>query len=75
MQHEQTHHLFNEAHTLYFQDKHSTLIHKQRLNYQRPKRAVTGQQTSDNFYRPMLLCHKNQCINEESTNTVKQNNF
>jgi len=30
-----------------------------------------GQQTSDNFHRPMLYCRKNHCINEESINTVK----
>jgi len=28
MQHKQTFHLFDEAHTLCFQEKHSTLIHK-----------------------------------------------
>jgi hypothetical protein len=34
--------------------------------------AVTeGQQTSSNFHRPMLQRHKNNCINEESTNTAK----
>ena len=35
--------------------------------------AVTeGQQTSDNFHRPMLHRHKkNHCINKESINTVK----
>jgi len=84
MQHKQTYHLFDEVHTPYFQEKHSTLIHKQRLNrvilyyitniyinYQRPKCAVTeGQQTSDNVHRPMLHRHKNHCINEESINTV-----
>jgi len=38
--------------------------------------AVTeGQQTSINFHTPMLHRHKNHCIIEESTNTVKYNNF
>jgi len=32
MQLKQTYHLFDEVHTPYFQEKHSTLIHKQRLN-------------------------------------------
>jgi len=64
----QTYYLFDEVLTPYCQQKHSTLIHKQRLstvtlcsitstyiNYQRPKRADTvGQQTFDNFHRPVL---------------------
>ena len=72
MQHKQTYRLFDEVHTPYFQEKHSTLMNKQSLNtvilyyirsiyinYQRPKRAVTeGQQTSDNFHRPTLHRHK-----------------
>jgi hypothetical protein len=34
--------------------------------------AVTeGKQTSNNFHRPTLHCHKKKCISEESTNTVK----
>ena len=32
MQHKQTYHLFDEVNTPYFQEKHCTLIHKQRLN-------------------------------------------
>jgi hypothetical protein len=32
MQHKQTHHLFDEVHTAYFQEKHSTLIYKQCFN-------------------------------------------
>jgi len=32
MQHKQTYHLFDEVHILQFQEKHSTLTHKQRLN-------------------------------------------
>jgi hypothetical protein len=32
MQHTQTYHLHDEVHTPYFQQKHSILIHKQRLN-------------------------------------------
>jgi len=32
MKHKQIYHIFDEVHTLYFQDKHSTLIHKQHLN-------------------------------------------
>jgi len=72
MQHKQTYHLFDDVHTPYFQEKHSTLSNKQRLNtvilhyitsiynnYQRPNRAVTeGKQTSDNFHTPMLHRHK-----------------
>jgi len=61
MQHKQTYHLFDAVHTPYFQEKHSTLIHKQGLfiNYQRPKSVVTErQQTSDNFHRTMLRRHK-----------------
>jgi hypothetical protein len=44
---------------------------------QRPKRAVAeGQQTFDNFHTPMLHHHKKECcVNEESINTVKYNNF
>ena len=32
MQHKQTYHLFDEVPKPYFHDKHSTLIHTQRLN-------------------------------------------
>ena len=32
MQHKQTYHLFDEVATPYFQDKHSTLIHRYGLN-------------------------------------------